>query len=201
MSVKIRVRRGLDADRLTMTPDAGEFIFTTDEKQVWIGDGTTVGGIPVATGAGPTSGDVVGPASATDNALVRWDGTTGKLIQDSSVLVTDAGWVAIGDFVAPPTPLYVFGEARALTFRVQQIGQSSVYYADTRSPGTSNYGGLVVRRDGAETGSLAPIESNAPIMRLVSQGYDGTSFMDVAHIETAAEEDFTGSNHGTRIVF
>lgn len=37
------------------------------------------------------SGDVQGPASATDNALCRYDGTTGKLIQDSTVIVTDAG--------------------------------------------------------------------------------------------------------------
>ena len=33
---------------------------------------------------------VVGPASATDNAIARYDGTTGKLIQDSSVLIDDS---------------------------------------------------------------------------------------------------------------
>ena len=35
------------------------------------------------------SGDVYGPASATDNALARFDGTTGKLIKDSSTLTFD----------------------------------------------------------------------------------------------------------------
>lgn len=35
------------------------------------------------------TGDVVGPASATDNAIVRFDGTTGKLIQDSAVTIAD----------------------------------------------------------------------------------------------------------------
>jgi hypothetical protein len=35
------------------------------------------------------SGDVVGPASSTDNALVRFDSTTGKLIQNSVVIVAD----------------------------------------------------------------------------------------------------------------
>jgi hypothetical protein len=34
-------------------------------------------------------GDVVGPASSTDNAIVRFDGTTGKLIQNSAVTVAD----------------------------------------------------------------------------------------------------------------
>jgi hypothetical protein len=38
-------------------------------------------------------GDVVGPASATDNAVARFDSTTGKLIQNSVVIVSDAGAV------------------------------------------------------------------------------------------------------------
>jgi hypothetical protein len=36
-------------------------------------------------------GDVVGPASATDNAIARFDTTTGKLLQNSVVTVSDAG--------------------------------------------------------------------------------------------------------------
>jgi hypothetical protein len=36
-------------------------------------------------------GDVVGPASATDNAIARYDTTTGKLIQNSLVIVDDTG--------------------------------------------------------------------------------------------------------------
>lgn len=36
-------------------------------------------------------GDVVGSASATDNAIARFDGTTGKLIQDSRVTISDNG--------------------------------------------------------------------------------------------------------------
>lgn len=35
------------------------------------------------------SGDVYGPASATDNAIARFDGTTGKLIQNSVVTIAD----------------------------------------------------------------------------------------------------------------
>lgn len=45
------------------------------------------GRILVESSAG--SGDVVGPASATDNAVVRFDGTTGKLIQNSAVIIAD----------------------------------------------------------------------------------------------------------------
>lgn len=37
------------------------------------------------------TGDVVGPASATDNAFARFDSTTGKLIQNSSATLDDNG--------------------------------------------------------------------------------------------------------------
>lgn len=41
--------------------------------------------------SGSGSGDVVGPASATDNAIARFDTTTGKLLQNSGATVSDAG--------------------------------------------------------------------------------------------------------------
>lgn len=40
------------------------------------------------------SGDVAGPASATDNALVRFDGTTGKLVQNGVITESDTGDLA-----------------------------------------------------------------------------------------------------------
>lgn len=91
---------------------------TTTVTGVLYGNGTSVaaatgGQLPVMTatvgGAVPTppnntttflrgdgtfaapagGGDVVGPASATDNAVARFDGTTGKLIQNSAVTIAD----------------------------------------------------------------------------------------------------------------
>lgn len=52
----------------------------------WRGDGTW------AAPAG--GGDVVGPGSATDNAVARFDSTTGKLIQNSVVIIGDTGAVS-----------------------------------------------------------------------------------------------------------
>ena len=49
----------------------------------WRGDGAW------ATPAG--AGDASGPASATDNAVARFDATTGKLIQNSLVTIADNG--------------------------------------------------------------------------------------------------------------
>jgi hypothetical protein len=48
-------------------------------------------GTGVITNSSPSlGGDVVGPASATDNSLARYDTTTGKLIQNSAVIVDDS---------------------------------------------------------------------------------------------------------------
>lgn len=42
---------------------------------------------PLAGGTG--GGDVFGPVGSTDNAIVRYNGTTGKIIQDSNILIND----------------------------------------------------------------------------------------------------------------
>lgn len=44
-----------------------------------------------ATWATVAAGDVTGPASSTDNAITRFDGTTGKLIQNSTASLDDSG--------------------------------------------------------------------------------------------------------------
>jgi hypothetical protein len=49
-------------------------------------------GLEFATVLG--TGDVVGPASSTDNALVRFDLTTGKAVQNSVITASDTGVVA-----------------------------------------------------------------------------------------------------------
>lgn len=62
----------------------------------------SLSGNPVVLGSGgfglpSTTGDVDGPSSSTDKAIARFNGTTGKLIQDSVIIVADttgamSGW-------------------------------------------------------------------------------------------------------------
>lgn len=54
-------------------------------------------------GGGDGTGDVVGPSSATDNAIARFDTTTGKLIQNSSATIDDSGNVTGTSFIGPLT--------------------------------------------------------------------------------------------------
>lgn len=52
-------------------------------------------GIVTVTATGSASGDVVGPASSTDNALARFDGTTGKIIQNGAATLSDLGLMTL----------------------------------------------------------------------------------------------------------
>jgi hypothetical protein len=74
-------------------PTAGNLV--NGELAINITDGklyfkNNSGVVTLLASAAGSSGDVVGPASSTDNALARFDGTTGKLIQNSVVTIADS---------------------------------------------------------------------------------------------------------------
>jgi hypothetical protein len=60
----------------------------------WVTDGTGGGG----------TGDFVGPAGATGNALVRFNGTSGKLGKDSSAILSDAGDLSVNSLAVSGAP-------------------------------------------------------------------------------------------------
>ncbi len=59
----LQIRRGTDAERLGITPLAGELVYCTDTDKVFVGDGSTPGGISVTNppvtqvGIYPTNAD------------------------------------------------------------------------------------------------------------------------------------------------
>lgn len=78
-------------------------IGATESPNIRVGTlSSSDGTITITNGAGTIDlkasaavGDVDGPASSTDNALARWDGTTGKLLQDSLAILDDNGRLTI----------------------------------------------------------------------------------------------------------
>lgn len=63
--VKYKLRRGTDAQRLQVSFDEGEMVYTIDKKRVFVGDGATTGGIPVGSKA-----TIVDSLPSTTNYIV-----------------------------------------------------------------------------------------------------------------------------------
>ncbi len=84
----------------------------------------------VPAGGGGGSGDVVGPASATDTALARYDGTTGKLLQGSDILVPDTGELTLPTVTTAAVPaansLNIFGRKMGGRMMLGAIGPSGL---------------------------------------------------------------------------
>lgn len=69
--MSLKLRRGTDSERLTITPEQGEVIYVTDTKRVFVGDGTTVGGIAVGlTNANAVFNSVVVNGNTTTQHLI-----------------------------------------------------------------------------------------------------------------------------------
>lgn len=115
-----------------ITPNIGDLALSDNGTQyAYTGSGWAA----VGTGGGGGGGDVVGPGTATDNALARYDGTSGTLLQNSGATLDDAGNLSLNAVptipvtYAPQLKLY---DANFLTPEYVAIAASN-----TMDPGTS----------------------------------------------------------------
>ncbi len=69
----------------------GTMWVNTSTNGVWVLTGIVANAAQWQGVTDPATGNVDGPASATDNAIARFDGTTGKLIQNSVGILSDTG--------------------------------------------------------------------------------------------------------------
>jgi hypothetical protein len=88
----LQIRRGLEADRLSITPLAGELLYVTDTGNVYVGDGTTAGGALV-------TGDVVDDTSPALGGDLNLNGNdiigTGNI--NITGTITATGNINLGD--------------------------------------------------------------------------------------------------------
>lgn len=120
----------LGAGSTTVTGDTGVTVNGVSAGSVSIG--TQYGGLSlIKTGTDTwvatvgSTGDVVGPASSTDNAIARFDSTTGKLIQNSSVTVDDNGKIDTGTEVAIGTSAGATSQGTNAVAVGNQAGEAS----------------------------------------------------------------------------
>jgi hypothetical protein len=175
--------------------------FTTARARTSISAGTGISydnTTGVITNSSPSlGGDVVGPASATDNAITRFDLTTGKLIQNSIVTIDDNGNIAntnsINFDITPSTvpttesSMYWDADKGAIAYVmqggdvIQEIGESQYMYIQASASITK---GQVVMFTGAIGGSGTPT------------GAPATGITDGTYIIGIAAEDITVSTSG-----
>jgi len=143
-------------------------------------DNTTPGQIKI-TNTAPETGDVVGPASATDSAVVLYDGTTGKLIKNSAKTLPAGVIVGTTD-------------AQALTNKsINGVTPSTAGPATQYLDKTGNYstpaGGiqhLVYRRGGGASG----VKTVTADLIMDWQGYDDIADTSIVTLN-GGNTDFT----------
>jgi hypothetical protein len=72
-------------------------------------------------GGGGGAGDVTGPASSTDNAIARFDSTNGKVIQNSSVIVSDNADITAYDATNTGNPEIRVGSSNSDEYHIQAV--------------------------------------------------------------------------------
>ena len=104
------------------------------------------------TATGSAAGDVTGPSSATDNAVVRFDNTTGKVIQNSGVIINDSGEVTVGVWKGTEVTVPYGGTgASTLTGVLKGNGQSAISAATAGTDYVAPGGALGTPSSGTAT--------------------------------------------------
>jgi len=143
-------------------------------------------------GGGGGTGDVVGPASSTDNAIARYDSTTGKLIQNSVVIVDDSGNTtgignlsASGNFTFSGLAKKIFGDFSNTTRANRLALQTSTVNGNTRVPilpnGTARLAGIDCH-DGSDA-------DNSSFLQLHSDGTNNHAGLNSAKVGTGTTKD------------
>ena len=97
MANSIKIKRSAVAAKVPLTTDLalGELAINTYDGKLYLKKDNGTESIVTVNAGGGGSGDVVGPGSSTDNAITRFDGATGLLIQNSTATLDDSGVVSV----------------------------------------------------------------------------------------------------------
>jgi hypothetical protein len=167
--------------------------FTTARARTSVSAGTGISydnTTGVITNSSPSlGGDVVGPASATDNAIARFDTTTGKLLQNSVVTVSDTG--AIAGVLSITDPNFVdFNTGYTTPVTQGQLGWDGTY----NSLSLGMIGGNVIQHIGEDT--YIYVKASAAITK--GQVVMFTGSVGASGVATAAPS--TGVTNGQTII-
>jgi hypothetical protein len=176
----IRIRRGTNADRITVVLESGEVAYTTDTKMFYIGEGTTLGGTLIGPGAAGavTWGAITGTlASQTDLNTALGTKVTGntaitgatktKITYDSKGLVTVGADATTADIAASTNKNYVTDAQQTVITNTSGTNTGNQTLANT-SDSTSHTATL-----SATGGSIKLVEGSNITLTTTGTGADG----------------------------
>ena len=153
----------------------------------------------VRSAAAPGSGDVVGPGSATDNAIVRFDTTTGKLIQNSALTLNDFGQI---EFVDDATEGLYWYNGVSNEAAIAYDGTTDTFYITADGVATGNVniacgasGSVIVNRfSPSDTGGANHVLKQASAGGLTSSGLVVTANITDANVTYAKIQDVSAAS-------
>lgn len=141
MANTVKLKRSAVANKVPTTSDLdlGELAINTYDGKLFLKKDNGTASIVEIGAGGSGSGDVVGPASATDNAVVRYDGTTGKLIQNSAVTVEDSGALRLNGSSSGYVALAPAAAAGSTTYTLPSADGTNGQVLSTDGSGTLSW--------------------------------------------------------------
>lgn len=129
------------------------------------------------------SGDVTGPGSSTDNAIARFDGTTGKIIQNSALTVDDSGHLKI------PSSWIIYDANGNEMFWAITVA-SAVNYLSMVNSATGNAVAIVAQGGDATVNFDLRPKSTGKV-RARQDGSTDSEVVTLAHTQTLAAKTLT----------
>ena len=135
---------------------------------------------------------VDGPSSATNNAIARWDTTTGKLLQDSGILVDDSdnmsGIGTIGSGAITSTGAVTSTAAKIDYDKFLGIDSVVVTTVGTFTATRESQGLAVLRHTAADDTSVLMIDITEILRTTASKGFQ-LDTMDIVFANATADLD------------
>lgn len=179
MANQILIKRGLEAARGGITPANGEPIWVTDTKQLYIGDGSTAGGISVGQGS-------------MSNFLVSGDdGDATDTIADGETLNIDGGAGITTTVTAASNLISIAHDSHTgdVTGSTElTIAAAAVTYAKMQNAVSDNV--LLGNNNGADSDFEELTAGAVRTILNVADGADVTSTNETSHTDVVVDGDF-----------
>lgn len=170
-------------------------VFTTDAKgriQSVINTNINHNTLSNLTSGDPHTQYIKSSGSSTDNAIARYDGITGRIIQNSQVYIDDSGWLSVKT-QTPISELTVVSTAN-----ISNRGISTLQYSNDINGGKLILG----KARGSANAPLYPVNNDVIGLHNFKAWDEATaSWANVGYYNVSASENHSSTNKGTNISF